>query len=246
MDRNQIIGFVLIGLLFIVYIQFFAEDPSQTAPANNIDTTQVTQTDKIVPAISPATDTVQVITDSSHTQYVEKYGIFSPGAVGKEEVLSLENDKIKVDFSTKGGSVHRVNLKEYKTYYGDTLILLDHTSSQIQYTFKDTQGHIIPIHELYYEVEKKQDGDTLSLVFSLNLGENRMIRHIYSLAPNTYQVKYTLEIPGLDRYISSDFIDFHWSDKIKHVEHDLKTSRTNATVKYYTVNGDFDRISEST
>ena len=34
----------------------------------------------------------------------------------KEEILSLESDKIKVEVTTKGGNVSSVYLKEYKTY----------------------------------------------------------------------------------------------------------------------------------
>ncbi|HWZ21391.1 MAG TPA: hypothetical protein VNW06_01985, partial [Cytophagaceae bacterium] len=112
MERNQIIGFSLIAVLFMVYIQFFSPKPT---PENTtvIDNTKVME-QSIVPK-----DTMKpvMISDSLlNKDNTEKYGVFAAGGSGKEEELVLENKNIQVTLSTKGGNVKKVLLKNYFTY----------------------------------------------------------------------------------------------------------------------------------
>ena len=129
MDRNQIIGFSLIAVLFMVYVFFFGPEP-QPENTSLIDTTSVA----VQPNLVTKTDTVVVMAkpDSLVNKELElKYGVFASGGTGTEEEVVLENKNIQVTLSTKGGNVKKVLLKDYLTYNQKPLYLANETSSEI-------------------------------------------------------------------------------------------------------------------
>ena len=45
-----------------------------------------------------------------------KNGLFAASLTGSEQMVTIENDSLKVELSTKGGIISRATLKGYKTY----------------------------------------------------------------------------------------------------------------------------------
>src|SRR5436190_2049219 len=48
----------------------------------------------------------------------QQLDVFAPAGEGKEEFVTLENDLMKINFSTRGGKIHSAELKNYKDYTG--------------------------------------------------------------------------------------------------------------------------------
>lgn len=248
MDRNQVIGFVLIGLLFIVYIQFFAEEPVSPAPIETTqtevtsDTANTSQYKQPSKANSSISENLQEDSINVNDRDLALFGIFAPLAKGAEAEYVLENEKLKITFNSKGAKIVNVQLKEFKTYEGADLILLDKFNHSISMSLKDSFNRDIDLHSLYYDTELK--GNILS--FDGNLGNGKSIKITYDLSPDSYTLKYNVSAEGLSNEINSESLTYAWHDRIKHLEHDVEVSRTNASVKYYTALGDFDRIPERT
>jgi YidC/Oxa1 family membrane protein insertase len=171
MDRNQIIGFTLIGVLFMVYIFFFGPDPKAENKALINDSTAIT---RIIEPNAVAQDTLAaaVLPDSVlNKQFSEKYGIFAAGGAGKEEELVLENKNIQVTLSTKGGNVKKVLLKNYLTYDKRPLYLADENSSKISLLVSTSDNRDINLNELYFTGQVSKTGDSQSAVFRLPLAD---------------------------------------------------------------------------
>ena len=68
MDKNQAIGFVLIAVMFILYIQFFSNDPQPLEPAPIVDSLSAQSIPRKDSIIHHENTTLPVIIDSMADQ----------------------------------------------------------------------------------------------------------------------------------------------------------------------------------
>lgn len=134
MDKNSIIGLSIIGLLIVGYSIFTQPSKEELAAARHkqdsiaalqvqekaMDTIQQTA---VVPV--NATDSSLIIPNDSILAHNEKqqFGDFYEAANGTEQLLTLENTKIKVEISSKGGRIRAIELKDYKSWQGNPVRL---------------------------------------------------------------------------------------------------------------------------
>ncbi|WMJ74758.1 membrane protein insertase YidC [Cytophagaceae bacterium ABcell3] len=240
MDRNQIIGLVLIAALMMVYVIWFGQQPpAEVEVAHDTTTVERAETQPDITQPQPE-DTTQVAEELR-----QQFGELAIGAQGSEERLVLENEKIQLKINTHGGKIDSVLLKDYLTDRKDPLYLVDEIHSQMQLIAQTPQGSV-NLKDLYYEATKNIQGDTSSLVLRLSVAENRYIEQIYTLLPNAYQLNYSINIVGLDNVIHNEPLQFNWNANLPRIEYDLEQSRIRSTVNYYTLAGDFDYLSETT
>ena len=174
MDRNSVLGIVLIFGIFIGY--FWLTQPSKkdqeimkrqhdsialVQKKINADTSRKTQdtrnksqdtslkTQDIRQKEAGRTD-IETATTADSKVLTAKYGSFNKSATGKEKYYSLENKFMKVMFSNKGGRIVSVWLKDYKDYDGKPLQLFDENTSGFGYTFF-AENRDISTSNLYFE-----------------------------------------------------------------------------------------------
>ena len=134
MDRNSIIGLLLIGLILVSYSIWMA--PSQEeieARKREQDSLEmVMQAEKkstqkqieSVPATAPVqssddfaiVDTTLNADSIANVQMQDRFGIFAANATGEETYTRLENENVIVTLCNKGGRIKNVELKKYKTF----------------------------------------------------------------------------------------------------------------------------------
>lgn len=99
MDKNTVVGFLLMALVLIGFSYYSSQQTSQqnvtTAPTNKNQPAHDIQ----------ATPTIQD---------VDTTDLFANHLKGRPNVITLQNNKVKVYVSTKGGIISKVELKEYK------------------------------------------------------------------------------------------------------------------------------------
>ncbi|MFY0626672.1 MAG: membrane protein insertase YidC [Reichenbachiella sp.] len=246
MDRNQIAGLVVMLLLMTAYFQFFAPEPpvvTETRATEELIQEGV-QNESIVEATGQANYAPEQ--DSlMNAMQKERYGIFAPYAGSDEETFSIENEVLIITMSSKGGAVKQVELKDFKTYDQQPMILFDEGSSK-QEIIVASNYRPINISELTYDIKKSKRSvsgtDSLTVSFKLALESGRYIEHKYTLGGTGYELLYELSFVGMDGVIDNQDIQFNWANDIKRVEHALKDSRTKTTINYQKQNGDFDDI----
>ncbi len=241
MDRNQIIGFTLIAVLFIAYIQFFGPTPT---PEN---TTVIDSTKVITQTITPK-DTVKTVTlpDSvKNKQYSEKYGAFAAGGSGQEQELVLENKNIQVTLSSKGGNVKKVLLKNYFTYDKKPLYLANENSSKISLKVTTIDNKPIDLNELYFTGVINKSGDKQSAVFKLPVGEGKYVEQSFVLGAEGFQMDYDIKFVGLVGILNNDPAVFTWKNKLQKIEYDVSQIRERSTASYYTKEGGHESIAEA-
>lgn len=244
MDKNQITGLVLMLALMTIYFQFFApEVPEQPVEQAIIESSPSQDAEKNMAAVNVAPN----LADDSLTSAIhqERYGIFAPFATGDAQDIDIENESVKITLSSQGGMVKRVELKDYLTYSKEPLVLIDRKSSQSELLLTSNYKPI-NVSELYYKADysrlKVTGTDSLHVSFQLALDNGRYLEHKYTLGGTGFQLKYEINLVGMDGVIDNQDAQLTWVDKMKNVEHTLKESRAKTTINYKPSGGDFDDL----
>lgn len=232
MDRNSAIGLTLIAALLLAYFYWFSPTPQPQS-------TQPVVTES--PVEGPADLTEEQPEPDSALTFV--YGDLSSFARGTEKVTPVETDDLRILFSSKGGIIKELELKNYKTYSQEPLKLVTPDRAEFN-LLTNYEGKDIDLYALYYAGSKQQVGDTTVITFSLELSDGSSFRHIYSVPAKGYQIKYRMEQKGLGERFSGNHLTFQWNDKIRPMEKDIHDTRNNSAITYYEINGGFDNLSE--
>jgi YidC/Oxa1 family membrane protein insertase len=231
MDRNSAIGLALIAVLLLVYFNFFS--PTPTPPVTNPSQIVIKDTTKNESALLSQEKQLDSAT-------LKQYGQLSTYLTGKEETVKIENRELSLVFSNKG-SIKEVELKNFKTYDKQPLLLAAPTFNRFQLK-TSYEGKEIDLYQLYYTSQTQKRGDTTLLTYTAQIDATNYLRHSYKIPPAGFQIGYQLEINGVNL---GDQITYEWSDRIPLQEKDLTDSRNKTTVNYFTAAGDFDGISEA-
>jgi YidC/Oxa1 family membrane protein insertase len=249
MDRNQATGIMLILLLLFVYFQFFAPNPQ---PKQVMKDTGAAKKNAQVDRNTTGNQVLQNDTlrnDSLVNEQLRRnYGDFATAATGQDQDVVLENEDIRVTFGTRGGRIKEVLLKNYQTYHHQPLILLDEQNSDMTFTLPASAGNVI-INELYFTTSNASTqvkrGDSSSVTFRLSLSPGQTIEQTYSLRGSGFELGYGLKLNGMDALLKNEPVQFHWIDHLKRLELDMELSRITSTINYYTVEDNFEQITEA-
>lgn len=169
-------------------------------------------------------------TNSEYEGLKEEYGMFAPaGQVKEEGITTIENDKLIVKISSKGGAIVDVKLKEYQSYddYAENpdsinpLQLVNESNTKFGVSIK-TVDAIIKTDELFFVPQQAEttyiveEGDSTSVRFNLPTEDpDKYVEFIYSLKPGKYDVDFTINYVGLnnlnDMFYDQSFI--YWGMK---------------------------------
>ena len=241
MDRNQSIGLVLISLILLGYLFFFAPEPPKTNFENPKTDSLVSRRHERLQkeqaaTISPANDSAQQAANAA------KLGEFAAAGTGTAKSFTLQNDNVQISISSLGGQFQRVWLKKFKTFDKKPLVLLDSASSHRSLVVETQSGKQIDLHALYYTGQAS--GNKLTL--TANLGDNQAVEQVYTLDPEGYTVKNEVRLRGISQALADKPGAFTWHDNIKRNEYDLQTDRTRTTINYFTADDKaFDEVSAS-
>ncbi|MEQ9286714.1 MAG: membrane protein insertase YidC [Cyclobacteriaceae bacterium] len=248
MDRNQIIGLVLMLVLMTVYFQFFSpEMPEQVA--ENTPTEQATQSPGTsAPSVDQGNTAEATQSNDSLVAAMnnEKYGVFASFASGTENTFDIENEDLIATFSSKGGQIKKLVLKKHLTYEKKPLVLIDEKSSQLDIWLKSNYRPV-NISDLYFTTRGKggkvNATDTLKLSYRIDLDGNSYIEQQYAIPGNGYVIGYNVKFSGLDGIVDNEDIQLNWVDKMKVFEDNLKDSREKSTINYQAAGQGMDYLS---
>ncbi len=277
MNKNTIIGLIIIFAIFIGYGILTA--PSKEELERNKHTQDSLlalriKNDSIAHFSKQNKDTasangqgVAATSDTVSKSQInkDKYSVFAAAAEGEDKHFILENENIKVTFSAKGGKVHSVQLKNYKTFDSLPLILFNNDSCRFGLEFFMNNRKILS-NELYFKpvwFSKSLNGnDSISIAgqdsvkFGMRLyagnndsvvDENRYIEYEYTLHGSDYQLGLKINMVGLQDVLAANSgnIALDWLVKLQQQEKNLKNEKINSTVYYKFLDEDVDYLSES-
>ncbi|MEN8226890.1 MAG: membrane protein insertase YidC [Bacteroidota bacterium] len=230
MDRNTIIGLALIGLILVGYSIF-------TKPAREAQMEERSRLDSIarveqIRALESAQQRTEQQSSVSSTEteqdsvslehMSEQLGDFVTGAVGTKEEVILENEQLKLTFSTLGGRPYTVQLKDYQTHDSLPVYLLDGDSTIFALQFF-ADNRRINTGELYFSPEVKtltnDEGRSFQqLIMKLVISESASIAYVYNLYDDDYMLDFDMQLKGLEQYRTDQMefnVDFYFPSQEK-------------------------------
>jgi len=246
LDKNTVIGFVLLGILFFAF--FWYSNKSQQLlleqQKHREDSLAKVNVLRAIPA-DPAVARLDSLKRDSLSKLSEA-GNFAGTAIGKEELVSVENDLMKVIFSNKGGRIKYVELKNYKSFDGK-LVRLGSDSDQLGYIINTGINSAANTDQLYFTpsaIVKNADGSQ-TISFSLKDTSGKNVTHRFSIRQNDYMIDWNIELNGANRLLTANTINFEWKAKPQQHERSAHYERVTSDICYSEGN-EFDYISAKT
>lgn len=267
MDRNTIIGFVLIFGLLMAWQQF-------TKPSAEAVEAQQRMQDSLRVADSLAqlaTTTLEEQQTSSETttegngatpnnmqgdslrqlQMVAKYGAFAPAATGEEQFFILENEVLKLKISSKGGRIVEANLKQFKKIaegenneeIESPLVLLEDTKNRFEYILPVPSSATGQISTMDLNFSGQVNG--LELILQAPTNNGGYFEQKYRLDPEAYHVYYDVSMEGLNGVLngSAESMDLRWVNYLDRLEKNTDYERNYSTIYFKPTDASSDHCS---
>jgi YidC/Oxa1 family membrane protein insertase len=257
MDRNTVIGFVLIfGLLITMQLVIGPEQKKlkelTEARLDSIRQVEQRRADSLarLETVTVSSDTTKLDTQAvaqQNAQLVGQFGAFAPAAMGNEKVEVLENDVMRILFTNKGGRIKEVELKKHFKVQLDSnhkevklpLKLLADEQNRFEYLLPvgGATNNQVSTANLYFQASKKGNN---SIVFTANGANGAVFEQVYAIEPGSYGVKYDLRQQGLSAGVP---IQLKWVDYLDRLEQNYKYEVNYSTVYFKPTEDDYDYCS---
>jgi YidC/Oxa1 family membrane protein insertase len=257
MDRNSIIGIVLIGLILIGYSIFTKPSrEKQVDERRRLDSIARVESLRAPAAMqqaqtqNPVQNQEQVV--DAETQIVQNekaLGDFAGSSVGESKEVILENDVLKMTFSTLGGRPYTVDLKNYQTHDSLPLIMLDGDSTIFALQFF-ADNRRINTGELFFEPLRKSFSDSegrsgQELTMRLKVAEYSHIDYIYRMVEGEYMIDFDIRFVGMNKY-RTDQVQFNFDYYAPSTEKGFQNENNYTTLYYRYKDGDVESFTART
>jgi YidC/Oxa1 family membrane protein insertase len=229
MDRNTVIGFVLIGLLMMGMFWFnsVGQKEAQAIQKRFDDSVALVNKKKI--------DPVAILKDSANKESVRKgqaAGIYEDKINQPEVLNSVENDVFKITFTNKGAQPKSIELKKYKKFDGTPVLLQAGDFNNLSYDILTGDNKKIATSDLSFApaVVTTNADKSQSVSFSLKDSTGKEIIHQYNIKADEYLVDFT--ITGADRVVTKNSFNLNWQTETKQVEHNITYEKQQTEISY--------------
>lgn len=239
MDKNTLIGFALIGLVLIGFSIYNRPSEEEMAQIKRYqDSIQlVNQQKAAIEAAELAAEQQirQALPDSTSA-------LFS-AAQGEETFVTLKNNLVELQLSTKGGVVNKATLTDYKGRDGQPIVLFDgREEMNLNFAFSGKNENIFT-ENLYFQPLNVSDS---TVTMRLNVGEGQHIDFNYFLPTDLYLANLIITAEGMQNFFppSTKTMDVNWNQRTRQLEKGFRFEQQFSSLTYRIDNNDTEHLSE--
>ena len=237
MDKNSVIGFILIAAIMFGFTWYQGAQSRKRIEAQR-------QLDSIARAEAIARgeiDTTATFDLASADALEQKLAGDSAVAIYKDsslekahnaeaQIVALENDLLRIEFSTKGAQPYSVMVKDYYNY--DSTALYIFKPGNAEYNISIYAGQYIQTKDFNFEVAEQTDS---TLVMRLPFNEGGYIQQSYKLAQGSYSVDNMLSFVGMTGVIPRNvsMFDLDFNVTVPRMEKGFKNESQYSKLDYY-------------
>ena len=252
-NKNAMIGMVLILFILLGWNMFTAPSEAEKIlkQRNQDSIANVQRTnDSLQIANAPAKVAPPSISDSlKRVQLTSEMGDFSALAVGTEQLSVLENEDLKVTFTSKGGRIQNVLLKKFKRILENEkredvvtpLYLFEDSKNKFEYHIPaNTPTGSVSTANMYFT--SSISGNTI--IFRALLNDQVGFEQRYTLG-SAYEMDYTVKFSGLPTFMKSDAksVQLNWENNLDKLEKNINYESSYSYLHYQTAQGSPDYLS---
>jgi YidC/Oxa1 family membrane protein insertase len=236
-DRNTVIGFIVLALLFGGYFWWTSKEQSayrkqqaiEQAKRDSIKAEQAKQNSVATQQDSLHTDTLNRLKES---------GQFQKSVFGPEKLLTVNNGLLSITFTSKGGQPKEINLNKFNGPDSTPVKLASTDFDKIDYKVNTSNGatYISTLNFVDTLTENSDGSKTVVCMLASDIGQS--IKHIFTIRPNDYMIDFTIEMEGAGKLLQ-DGLNLTWQYEAAQQESDISFEKQNTQVGYI-MDGDFD------
>lgn len=266
MNKNSVIGIILIIGIFVGWTVWMTPSKEERARLQHVqdsiyreqkiryiqDSIRFAQAQQM--AAEAAAKAAEIGSVDVDNQLRNDFGAFASAASGEAKEYVIENDVLKLRFSSKGAFVKEVNIKDYKTY--DSLPLIDFDKNTTKFNIEFFASNLpINSQDLYFtpyingEVYDGSDsivvGDKpLTVSFRAMtdtdgaVNPNQYIEFVYTVKPDEYMLDFDIKTVNMKNVIASNtnYMTLNWYVDLLKLE--KAVDRYNGSNVYYKYTSD--------
>ena len=257
MDKNTWIGFLLIAAIIVGFSMLNRPSKEEMAERKRLNDSialarqmeweaqQLSAQITAETAAAAEAGQQQTSEEDLDSRLQATYGDFAPAARGTEDFVTLENERVRLMFTTKGGRLYRAELKEYKAY-GDTvndLHLFTGDESNLAFTLITANNRIISTQNLYFEPVRSDSVLTMRLKTAQ---DEAYLDFTYTLPHNEYMWHFDIVPHNMEQVLAQNVstIEMQWKQLVPQQEKGRKFEERYAQLQYMDISGDVDNLSE--
>ena len=241
MNKDTIIGFVLIALVLIGFSWYNQPSAEEIEAARKQDSIAAAIKDNAVKQqkVDEAERKAQAeaaITDDSTA-------IFYAALKGTNQPVILKNDKIELTFSTKGGTISKAVIKGYEDRDNKMdVTLFDEKTQQMNFMLAGKSENIIT-QDLYFTPSNISDS---TVTMTAQTGNGGSLVLDYTLGKD-YLLHFSLQVKGLNGIFAPNYkeMDIEWTDLARQQEKGFTFENRYSTLTYKESKGGTDYLSET-
>lgn len=248
MNKNNIIGFLLIALVLIGfswYTQPSAEEQRAAFVQDSIAKAkhaEIEKASKAAAAKRQANAKAKIEADST--------ALFYSALKGQAKKIVLKNEKVELTLNTKGGTVEKAVIKGYvghniqvKDGSADQkdVTLFDGKDQSLKFMLEAKEANIIT-SDLYFTPSNVTDS---TVTMTAGAGEGKTLSMTYTLGKD-YMLHMSFSAQGMEGLFSPNYnkMDIDWSDKARQQERGFMFENRYTTLTYHNAEGGTDYLNE--
>ena len=230
MNKNNFIGLVLIGVIMFGFTWYQSKQYTKQMEAQAqldsiafVEQMAAMAKDSVLRA--EAAENVVVKTLPAY-----KDSMLTDARLAEAQIYKLSNDKVEIEFTTRGAQPYSVMIKDYMTYDSTALYLIK--PEQSQYGVSLYAGENINTKDFVFQVVEHSDS---LLVMQLPFAQGGYIQQVYALSEGSYMVQNELSFVGMGNLIPRNVsnVDIDWNVVIPRLEKGYKNEKQYSKVNYY-------------
>lgn len=243
MDRNTQLGLLLIFGLFVLWQVVTSPSQEELIKQQKMEdsimlarkTKEAIREKIVIQKTTFQKDSAEILMDREN-----KFGGFSNAAAGKASDFVLENDLLKVTFSTKGGAIKEVLIKNHhkivqnaeRKDVKEDLLLMSDDRDKFYYALpvKSVPGGFIYTKDLIFE--GALEGNTIRFKAVANNGG--YFEQVYTLNPDNYLFNYAIKTENLDGILDNgvNSIKLRWINYLGKLEKAVSYEKNYSAIYY--------------
>ena len=265
MDKNTVTGFVLMAAVLILFTWYSRPSEEQVKAARERDSIAAVQLQQAQEAEAQqqaleAQQAQQLLQDSTSALFGAR--------TGQEQLITLENDLVKVVINTHGGTVEEAVVKNHLDQQKQPVRLLTKEDASLILSLAGKNENIVT-SDLYFQVASSvipaEESSTAPLSDSTSMGpvlgglssENALTLRLplaggsldidYRLRPDSYMLDMIVTARGIANHFAPSMkaLDIQWTDRARQFEKGFDFEQRYACIRYHEADGSTDNLSET-
>ena len=240
MDKNTIIGFILIAAVLIGFSIYNKPSEEEIKAQEEWVAKQEAEQKKAQEEKQKAKMAQE---EKQKAMMEDTTALFYNSLTGTKSDVILKNKSLELTLSTKGGIITKAVVKGYKNIEGKDDVTLFEEKDQLLAFKVDGKNQNINTADLYFTPSQQTDS---TVTMTAQAGEGKELRMEYKLGEN-YMLHFSLTATGMENDFSSktNTINLDWQQRVRQQEKGYSFENRFSTLTYKEKNSGTDYLNET-